>query len=570
MSLQHMIQYAHGGEIEHYGLGGSLSGAWKKVRRGVEKAAPMAIGAGLTAMTGGAVNPLTIAALVGTAQGVRTGDLKSGLLAGLGAYGGASMYSSFAAPAAGAAEAGTAATETAGTAGTEELAKSAGTEAAKSAGAEAAKTGVGVITPTPTTSMVNPLAGPNYPPGYMEAVKQKALEDTAKDKVAPSLWDKIVSAGGEAKDFVMEYPKTSALAGLGAIGLAGGFKQPEPEVPKEEQAKLRPYEFDAGYQDPYAAPQQYYGPEGESYDVVGYANAPYTSERQWFNPSYKALPITKAAEGGEMRGLPPNLRPIISAAQAKKLKEIEAKRAAKAKFKQDTEGWVQRHMAAQRPAPSGALLGMPSTFAPQMTGESRNALAYLYGKLRPVPQGGSTTPPGTMPPVTPTPPATPGENIGAYPQGLGGMGNLSSVGSFPLRSKYDFDFSALGEGLGNIRPFKEGGATHLEHGGFVVPADVVSALGNGSSSAGLEILAKRLGAKPLQGPGDGMSDSIPATIGGVRRAAVARDEAYVPQQKVAQVGGSKKLYDMMDKVRHAAHGKPTQQRKLRNPSKLVP
>lgn len=120
------------------------------------------------------------------------------------------------------------------------------------------------------------------------------------------------------------------------------------------------------------------------------------------------------------------------------------------------------------------------------------------------------------------------------------------------------------------QPLAAGGSTGLESGGFVVPADVVSDLGNGSSSAGLELLSKRLGAKPIKGPGDGMSDSIPTSIEGKQKAAVARDEAYIPREQVAKAGGSKKLYAMMDKVRQQAHGKTKQQRKLSNPAKLVP
>lgn len=121
-----------------------------------------------------------------------------------------------------------------------------------------------------------------------------------------------------------------------------------------------------------------------------------------------------------------------------------------------------------------------------------------------------------------------------------------------------------------VQELAEGGAVELEKGGFVVPADVVSALGNGSSSAGLELLAKHIGARPIKGPGDGMSDSIPTSIEGSQKAAIARDEAYVPREKVQAVGGSKRLYEMMDRVRHQAHGKPSQQRKLSNPAKLVP
>lgn len=108
----------------------------------------------------------------------------------------------------------------------------------------------------------------------------------------------------------------------------------------------------------------------------------------------------------------------------------------------------------------------------------------------------------------------------------------------------------------------------LQNDGFVVPADVVSMIGNGSSSAGLEALASRYGARPIKGPGDGMSDSIETHIDGVRRARVARDEAYIPPGQVKAAGGAKKLYSMMAKVRKQAHGKPAQQRKV-NPGKVL-
>lgn len=108
----------------------------------------------------------------------------------------------------------------------------------------------------------------------------------------------------------------------------------------------------------------------------------------------------------------------------------------------------------------------------------------------------------------------------------------------------------------------------LAAGGFVVPADVVSALGNGSSSAGLEVLQARLGAKPIKGPGDGMSDSIPTTIGGTQPARVARDEAYLTPEQVKKAGGSKRLYAMMDAIRRNAHGKTSQQRPV-DPSSVV-
>jgi hypothetical protein len=122
--------------------------------------------------------------------------------------------------------------------------------------------------------------------------------------------------------------------------------------------------------------------------------------------------------------------------------------------------------------------------------------------------------------------------------------------------------------------FAQGGlaglaAGGMAKGGFVVPADVVSALGNGSTDAGLRTLQLKLGSiKPIKGKGDGLSDSIPTSIDGKQPARVADGEAYIDPKTVANIGGgdakkgAQKLYAMMDKIRQQAHGKKTQQRKV--------
>jgi hypothetical protein len=109
----------------------------------------------------------------------------------------------------------------------------------------------------------------------------------------------------------------------------------------------------------------------------------------------------------------------------------------------------------------------------------------------------------------------------------------------------------------------------MASGGFVVPADVVSALGNGSTDAGLRKLYAMLGKiKPIKGKGDGLSDSIKTNIDGKQPARVADGEAYIDPKTVKRVGGAKKLYAMMDKIRAQAHGKTSQQRKV-NPAKVM-
>jgi hypothetical protein len=85
------------------------------------------------------------------------------------------------------------------------------------------------------------------------------------------------------------------------------------------------------------------------------------------------------------------------------------------------------------------------------------------------------------------------------------------------------------------------------------------------------------GGKLLQGPGDGMSDSIPAVIKGAKpqRAALAQGEFVVPADVVSHLGngstdaGAKRLYAMMDKVRMARTGNKKQGRQI-NPEKFMP
>ena len=65
------------------------------------------------------------------------------------------------------------------------------------------------------------------------------------------------------------------------------------------------------------------------------------------------------------------------------------------------------------------------------------------------------------------------------------------------------------------------------------------------------------GGRMLKGPGDGVSDSIPATIGGRQPARLAAEEFVIPARIVSELGngsseaGAKRLYGMMERVEHA-------------------
>ena len=120
----------------------------------------------------------------------------------------------------------------------------------------------------------------------------------------------------------------------------------------------------------------------------------------------------------------------------------------------------------------------------------------------------------------------------------------------------------------------------LQENAFVIPADVVGHIGDGSSDAGAQRLQSYLGMNPqqyqaggimageLQGPGGGMDDLIQTSIEGKRAAAVSPQEFVVPRDIVAELGqgsydkGSNKLYALMRNVRKTKTGTTKQPAEL--------
>jgi len=136
----------------------------------------------------------------------------------------------------------------------------------------------------------------------------------------------------------------------------------------------------------------------------------------------------------------------------------------------------------------------------------------------------------------------------------------------------------------NVEEMAEGGEVNsdktLQENAFVIPADVVGHIGDGSSDAGAQRLQQFLGMNPqqyqaggimageLQGPGGGMDDLIQTSIEGKRAAAVSPQEFVVPRDIVAELGqgsydkGSNKLYALMRNVRKTKTGTTKQPAEL--------
>lgn len=131
---------------------------------------------------------------------------------------------------------------------------------------------------------------------------------------------------------------------------------------------------------------------------------------------------------------------------------------------------------------------------------------------------------------------------------------------------------------GGSSPYQSAG------GGMMGNQNMMGQLGNAGISGlmgyaeggGISSLGKYSdGGRMLKGPGDGMSDSIPATISEKQPARLADGEFVVPADVVSHLGngstdaGARQLYKMMDKVRTARTGRKAQGREI-NPKKYMP
>ena len=193
-----------------------------------------------------------------------------------------------------------------------------------------------------------------------------------------------------------------------------------------------------------------------------------------------------------------------------------------------------------------------------------------------------------------------GDAMFKYAQDNNLLGGLGGTYKGPLqRGPYRYPSSAENLALGKedvskigyesvtypgVKNMAEGGEVQsdemLQSNAFVIPADVVGHIGDGSSDAGAQRLQSFLGMNPqqyqaggimageLQGPGGGMDDLIQTSIEGKRAAAVSPQEFVVPRDIVAELGqgsydkGSNKLYALMRNVRKAKTGTTKQPAEL--------
>jgi len=156
---------------------------------------------------------------------------------------------------------------------------------------------------------------------------------------------------------------------------------------------------------------------------------------------------------------------------------------------------------------------------------------------------------------------------GISPERVAGILNLPAA---TVQSKYQ---EALGPNYMARRP-GSGGVTYfspMSYKPFVPASTIVGGVGNDTITGGNTVSEndKKVfasggiaslggysdGGQLLRGPGDGVSDDIPATIGNKQPARLADGEFVIPARIVSELGngsteaGARKLYAMMDRIK---------------------
>lgn len=475
---------------------------------------PTLIGAGLVIGTGGAVTPLMAGFGVGGIEALRTGDIGKGLMAGLGAYGGAGLTTA-------AAAAAPAANVTAGGAATGLTAGQAGTV-------------------TPTLSNVGAGVGNMFSSGAAgEAARQSAL----------------TSLGGG-----MGATKTVLAA------TAAPLSQPMP-MPEIEQVE---YNYDGPYK-PTKREVVYPGADRDPAD---------SSEFLYFRPTnpypgFESAPenlyqfAEQFAEGGSAVVAPPESYVPGQTAEfdygfrqlGAQIPQIQQEAAVYNPVVRERYGFTPDDGRNESgTTPSNPDMGYIPGVAAGI-GRAYNSAADAIKAFVPGVNFAGTLADNVMSdrgfkynPITGDyeQEAYMGGGSEGYTTLSGAEGREDPNNSYGGRDSYS-DEGKAASARGDVY-FRDGGQVNMQNNGFVVDAHTVSEVGNGSSNAGMERFMA-IGGRPIVGPGDGTSDSIPANIDGIQPAMVARDEVYMPPPAVAAYGGGslkmgeKKLYKLMDQAR---------------------
>jgi hypothetical protein len=190
------------------------------------------------------------------------------------------------------------------------------------------------------------------------------------------------------------------------------------------------------------------------------------------------------------------------------------------------------------------------------------ALAAAEGGIMKLATGGT----GTTAAATTTPSMTPAVTQSTYnPADVNtAQSSTLSPSTEALLSQYGISSSQAQQGLSALQNAGVLGSTTTQ---TAVEGGIIGLAAGGNTSYNLGGYSD--GGRLLKGPGDGMSDEIPATIAHKQPARLAEGEFVVPADVVSHLGngstdaGAKHLYKMMDNVRQARTGNKKQGKQIK-------
>ena len=162
--------------------------------------------------------------------------------------------------------------------------------------------------------------------------------------------------------------------------------------------------------------------------------------------------------------------------------------------------------------------------------------------------------------------------------GISGLDAASTASNYLPNLKNVYQGYKLANNAYNFaqNPNNVGAGINAAKGAYQLGSTLSAAQGGLMASGGVADLGSYSdGGRLLKGPGDGMSDNIPAKIWNAQPARLADGEFVIPADVVSHLGngstdaGAKQLYKMMDRIRHARTGNKKQGKQI-NASKFLP
>jgi hypothetical protein len=495
----------------------------------LEQVLPVVVGAGLMYFSGGALSPLAAGMITGAGYGVATGSVEKGLMAGLGAYGGAGLTTSLA---------------------------GVGGQAAAQAGQQAATEGFKTVANEAVTQ------------GSQQVAQEAAKTAAAEGLTLPSNYADLYAKTGGAQQLTQE-------AAQGFLGNTNNFPGLTSEAVQGYQSALNA---------PGASPQDVIGAAGRAQGAAGATTGSNIAT------GLKEVGTSVPAAGSFLGS---NVGAIGSAAIPLLVGDQQQRGAGPAGYQEDE---YDRRLKGYKLSPNYQAYEAPR---PNPYYQAQYA---AQGGVMELAAGGSFDDESGMDEAR-------GLMQGNMQNGLlntryaaGGVARYRSKGQVNVLQDYldrqgQQRIEHLPESVGVPRTgiFRDTDVDTARKDAFT--ASMVR-LGKAGKGAGIKPVAlpktsiKGLGdikgatpeieeaaaggtmrynlggysdgGRMLKGPGDGMSDSIPATIAGKQPARLADGEFVVPADVVSHLGngstdaGAKKLYSMMNKIRKARTGKKKQ------------